>query len=238
MDHSCNPLTYETLERVTVGRPVNRVEFIAERCRDKRVLDLGCLDETALVKRDTKHWLHGRVSEVATEVLGIDSSQHVPDEGLITGPASKIYRGDATDPKIPIGKDEDVQVIVAGEFIEHIESPLAFFQTMKRRFPGRELVISTPNGASFANTLLGIIGREAQHPDHVHVFTFKILNTLASRAEFEAWEVTPYRFYATEMIMNAKGTTRVLAVVAERFIRIVERMFPLLSFGYVVRAQL
>jgi SAM-dependent methyltransferase len=238
VNHSHNALTYETLERVTVGRPVDRLEFIAERCRGKRVLDLGCLDETALGKRDTKHWLHGRLSEVAAEVLGIDSSDKLPDEGLITGPTSKIYRGDATDPKIPVGKDEDVQVIVAGEFIEHIEAPLAFFQTMKRRFPGRELVISTPNGVAFANTLLGMIRREAQHPDHVHVFTFKILNALAARAQFDAWEVTPYRFYATEMIMNSKGAKRTLAVVVERFVRIVERIFPLLSFGYVVRARL
>src|SRR5215217_3157486 len=114
MDHSPNALTYETLERVTVGQPVDRLEFIAERCRGKRVLDLGCLDETALVKRDTKHWLHGRLSDVAGEVLGIDSSDKLPDEGLITGPTSRIYRGDATDPKIPVGKDEDIQVIVAG----------------------------------------------------------------------------------------------------------------------------
>jgi SAM-dependent methyltransferase len=238
VDQSPNALTYETLERVKVGRPVDRLEFIAERCRGKRVLDLGCLDETAQVKRDTKHWLHGRLSEVAIEVVGIDSSDKIPDEGLVTGATSKIFRGDATDPRIPGGRDDDVQVIVAGEFIEHIEAPLAFFQSMRRRFPGRELVISTPNGLAFANTLLGMIGREAQHPDHVHVFTFKILNTLAARAQFDAWEVTPYRFYATEMIMNSTGAKRVLAILVERFVRIVERTFPLLSFGYVVRARL
>jgi SAM-dependent methyltransferase len=238
VNYSPSALTYETLERVTVGKPVDRLEFIAEICSGKRVLDLGCLDETALVKRDTKHWLHGRLSEVAADVIGIDSSEKVPDEGLITGPTSKIYRGDATDAKVPVGKGEDIEIIVAGEFIEHIESPLAFFQTMKRRFPGRELVISTPNGIAFANTLLGTIGREAQHPDHIHVFTFKILNTLAARAQFEAWEVTPYRFYATEMILNSTGAKRALTIVVERFVRIVERTFPLLSFGYVVRARL
>lgn len=101
MSHSRNTLSYETLERITIGGPVDRLEFIAESCRGKKVLDLGCLDETALVKRDTKHWLHGRLSEVAAKVTGIDSSDKVPDGGLITGPTSKIYRGDATDPKIP-----------------------------------------------------------------------------------------------------------------------------------------
>ena len=238
MSYSPPSLRYETLERLSVSRPVDRLTYIAEICRGRRVLDLGCLDETALVKRDTEHWLHGRLGAVSAEVTGIDSSDRVPAEGLTTGPKSRIFRGDATDPKLPVGNDEDIDVIVAGEFIEHIESPLAFFRMMKRRFPGRELVISTPNGGSFANTLLGTIGREAQHPDHVHLFTFKILNTLAARAEFEAWEIRPYRFYATEMILNSSGGKRALIFAVECGIRIVERMFPLLSFGYILRARL
>ena len=86
--------------------------------------------------------------------------------------------------------------------------------------------------------MLGLIRREAQHPDHIHVFTFKILNTLAARAEFQSWEITPYRFYATEMILNSTGPKRALTVVVERLVRVVEGFFPLLSFGYVVRARL
>jgi SAM-dependent methyltransferase len=237
MTSSRKRLTYETLEPLAIDRPVDRLTLIEEICRGKRVLDLGCLDETALVKRDTRHWLHGRISRVAAKVVGVDMSALVPDEGLVTGPISTIYKGDATDPTIPV-KDADIDVIVAGEFIEHIESPLSFFRTMKRRFPGRELIVSTPNGLAFANTMLGAIRREAQHPDHIHVFTFKILNTIADRAALEDWEIVPYRFYATEMIMNSAGAKRALTIIAERVIRLVERMFPLLSFGYVVRARL
>ena len=55
-------LTYETLEKLNICRPVDRIGFIANLCRDKRVLDVGCFDETALIKRDTEHWLHGRIS--------------------------------------------------------------------------------------------------------------------------------------------------------------------------------
>ena len=230
-------LKYETLEPLKVRAPVDRLDFISEACRGKRVLDLGCLDETALAKRDTDHWLHGRIGRLATTVVGIDSSDQVPEEGLVTGANSTILKGDATDPDLS-RIDAEIDVIVAGEFIEHIDSPSEFFQAMKRRFPGRELIISTPNGLAFANTLLGLIRREAQHPDHIHVFTFKILNTLAARAEFQSWEITPYRFYATEMILNSTGPKRALTVVVERLVRIVEGFFPLLSFGYVVRARL
>ena len=127
-------LAYETLERVHVGKPVDRLGFIADLCQGKRVLDLGCLDETALVKRDTKHWLHGRISDVAAQVTGIDSSDRVPPEGIQTGSHSIILKGDATDPDVPHLVEDEIEIIVAGEFIEHIDAPLDFFRAMKRRF--------------------------------------------------------------------------------------------------------
>ncbi|HMI18417.1 MAG TPA: methyltransferase domain-containing protein [Sphingomonas sp.] len=231
-------LTYDTLERLSVGRPVDRLGFIAELCRGKRVLDVGCLDETAIDKHHTESWLHGRISAVAERVIGIDSSANIPSNGLQTGPRSIIVRGDGIDPAVPQLHDMEVDKIVAGEFIEHIDEPLLFFRNIKRRFPGRELVVSTPNGTSLANMLLGLIGREAQHPDHVHVFTYKVLNTLCLRAGFEDWEIVPYHFYATEMKLRSRGFTRFAAGAAERAIRIIERFCPLLCFGYVVRVQL
>jgi len=237
-DQMAQSLTYDTLERLAVPRPVDRLDFIAHHCRGKHVLDIGCLDETALQKRDTQNWLHGRISAVAENVIGIDNSASIPPEGQRTGPRSIIHQGNGLDPVADMLVDDEIDQIVAGEFIEHIDQPLAFFQNLKSRFPGRELILSTPNGGALANVLLGLIGREAQHPDHVHVFTYKILNTLCVRAEFSDWEIIPYRFYATEMILQSRGLKRFAAKAAERTIRIFERFFPLLSFGYLIRARL
>lgn len=231
-------LTYETLEKISVPKPVDRLSYIARACRGKRVLDIGCFDETALMKRDTEHWLHGRIATEAARVIGIDSSAAIPAEGLSTGPNAVIVRGDGIDPQSPLLNDADIDVIVAGEFIEHIDGPIAFFRNMKRRFGGRQLIISTPNGATFANTLLGSAGREVQHPDHVQVFTYKTLNTLCLRAEFVEWEIIPYRFYATEMILQSRGVKRLAAQLVQGGIRLVERLFPILSFGYIVHARL
>jgi SAM-dependent methyltransferase len=230
-------LTYDTLEKLRVRRPVDRIGFIAELCRGKRVLDIGCFDETALIKRDTEHWLHGRIAAVAREVVGIDNSAQIPPGGLATGTNSKIFRGDGINPATAHLRAREVDIVVAGEFIEHIESPLQFFRNVKSSFPGRELIVSTPNGIAIANTLLGTIDREVQHRDHLHAFTFKVLNTLCMRAEFEDWEIIPYRFYATEMILQSRGARRVLVILVEQAIRVVERVFPLLSFGYIVRIR-
>jgi SAM-dependent methyltransferase len=228
-------LTYQTLERLRVPRPVDRVAFIAERCRDKRVLDIGCLDETALAKRDTDHWLHGRIGTVAHDVLGVDSSDQVPPEGIITGANSRIVKGDGLKPDVIA---DSFDVIVAGEFIEHLESPIAFLRAMKKQFAGRTLLLSTPNGVSFANGLLAGIGREAQHPDHLLTSTYKTLNTLCLRARVSEWRIVPYRFYATEMLLECSGAKKLAVRIVEKLVRAVEYMFPLRGFGYVVEIRL
>lgn len=230
-------LRYDNFERLSLVRPVDRLGWIAETCRGKTVLDVGCFDETALQKRNTEHWLHGRIAALARRVIGIDSSAMIPLEGLSTGPSSSIHRGDGVhfDPSLIGG--ERIDVVVAGEFIEHIENPLEFMRDVRLRMPGVLLVLSTPNGVSFANTLMGMLGREVQHPDHLHSFTYKVLNTLCLRAGFSEWQIIPYRFYATEMILRSRGAVRLLAMAAERFIRVVEYCFPLLCFGYIVEIK-
>lgn len=231
-------LDYTTLERMTVPRPIERVSFISGLCRGKHVLDIGCLDETALEKRETEEWLHRRIGAVALDVVGIDSSERLGADGLVTGPNSRIIKGNGVEPDVSAFDAQAIDIIVAGEFIEHLENPLAFLRSMKARFPGRELVLSTPNGVSFANALLAAIGAEAQHPDHLLTSTYKTLNTLCRRAGCVSWEVIPYRFYATEMLLQSKGAKRLVVKGVEQLVRMVERLFPLRSFGYVVRISL
>ncbi len=231
-------LTYANFEKLPVPRPVDRLDYISGACRGKSVLDIGCLDETALVKRDTQHWLHGRIGKVAERVLGVDNSPKVPDEGLVSGSNSRIVRGDATLLDLHAFGFDRVDVVVAGEFIEHIEHPLEFLRQMTRSFAGSEMLLSTPNGMSLSNTMMGVLGREVQHPDHLHNFTFKTLNTLCLRAGIPGWRIIPYHFYATEMILGSSGLKRAGTRLAASCVRGVERFTPLLSFGYIVHARL
>lgn len=230
-------LSYESLEKLRVSQPVDRLDYMSTACEGKVVLDIGCFDETALGKRGTPHWLHGRILAKASRVIGIDISDKIPEDGIASGANGLILRRDAARLDLDGIAVEDIEVAVAGEFIEHIENPLEFLRAAKRTLDGRELVLSTPNGVCFANTLMGAIGCEVQHPDHLLNFTYKTLNTACLRAGFRSWEIIPYRFYATEMILASTGPKKQFVQFVQSCIRVVERLFPLLSFGYVVRIR-
>lgn len=54
-----------------------RINFILEKCRNKKVLHLGCVDEGLTLERiRNKSLLHLQLIEIATEVWGVDISEH------------------------------------------------------------------------------------------------------------------------------------------------------------------
>jgi SAM-dependent methyltransferase len=227
-------LSYTPLERLDVDSPVDRIGWIAEKCRGKVVLDVGCLDETALGKCGTGHWLHERISQLAHRVIGVDNSSRLPEGGWITGPSSRILKGDLFELGSQAGDYSEVQVVVAGELIEHLPDALGFLMRLRALLPGRELIATTPNATSLANVLLAFVNRESMHRDHLQVYSFKTLATLCSRAGLSSWTIRPYHVYFTEMALRAHGVRRTLVRASEKAIHGAERLFPLLSGGLIL----
>jgi trans-aconitate methyltransferase len=228
------PLRYTPLERLELPRPADRVGWVAERCRGKAVLDLGCFDETAQAKTGTQHWLHGRLARVARNVTGIDSSSKLPREGIVTGPTSRILRGDVNALDGETLRGLEIDVIVAGELIEHLPDTGRFLRHLKDLFPGRELIATTPNATSLANVFLGVFSRESAHEDHLQVYSYKTLNTQCLRAGFQAWSIIPYYVRFTEMILRSDGINRIFVQSAERLVNAAEFCVPLLSGGLIL----
>jgi hypothetical protein len=227
-------LLYTPLERLAVTRPVDRIAFVCDRCVGRAVLDLGCFDETAQSKRETAHWLHGAIAEVAGSVVGVDCSPVLPPGGIETGPRSRILPGDVMKLGETLPPDTTFDVIVAGELVEHMADAPALFAMLKGEFAGRELIVTTPNATSLSNVLLGISGRESNHPDHTQIYSYKTLSTLSRRAGFDAWTVIPYYVRYTEMILGASGRTRTFVRAAERAVNTAESAFPLLAGGLIL----
>jgi len=200
------------------------------------------MDETAwAAKRGRGTWLHEEISRAALRVDGIDNSAAVPAEGLRTGSNATIQRGDICDPRHLIAALEDSpDVVVAGELIEHLENPLQFLTRFTEidRLSGKTLILSTPNATALHNILIGLARRESTHQDHLCILSYKTLTTLCTRAGFARWEIIPYFSRFTEMQERHSGASRLLVKAVERIVNLVEWMFPLLSFGYIVQIRL
>jgi hypothetical protein len=196
-----------------------------------KVLDLGCWDETAIIKQGTKYWLRNEICNYAKLTIGIDNSDLLPKEENELK-SLNIIKGDCTDEEI-IGH-KNIDVIVAGELIEHLPNALHFFQTIKKLYPGKMLIISTPNATSISNTLLGLFSRESMHKDHLNIFSYKTLFSLCKRSLFLDFEIIPTYVQFAELKLSSKFLKKNLVIFSEKIINLFEYLFPLLSGGYLV----
>jgi len=233
-------LAYTPFEPVGSRRPVDKFPFVTALCAGRSVLDLGAYDETAVdVKQGTGEWLHGAISSVARQVVGIDNSPLLTEGGLKTGEHSVIVRGDICRLQSIslVGRPD---VIVAGELIEHLPDALAFLRQFGEdpRFRGARLVLSTPNACSLHNVILGLCGRESTHRDHVAIHSYKTLATLLRQATLTDYEIIPYHVRFSESALAAHGHKRLAIRVFERAVNALESAFPLLSGGWIVTVGL
>lgn len=232
------PVAYAPFERLRVGRPVHRVPYLVEAALGKRVLDLGAYDETALTKAGTSYWLHGELSRTAALVIGVDNSEDLPEEGIETGPNSRILKV-SLDSLPKLTKQYDFDVVVAGELIEHLRDPFGFLVDLRADplLAGKTLMITTPNATALHNCGLACLSRESQHEDHLQIYSFKTLNTLFTRAGFVDFEILPYHVLFSELCLRTRGIRRRLVQALELGVHGVETLFPLVSGGWIVKAR-
>ena len=131
-------------------------------------------------------------------------------------------------------REVDVDVVVAGEVIEHLPNALAFLEQLRRLFPGRELVATTPNATSLTNVLLGVASRESSHRDHLQIYSHKTLCTLCRRAGFPAWDIVPYHVRYTEMALRSGPVRRRIVGGVEALVNACEWVVPLWSGGLIL----
>lgn len=118
-----------------------RFEFMRPHVEGKRVIEVGPAELVGTINREKfERWIHGRISQVASKLIGIEKS---PEQvAALSELGYDIREGDAEEFEVK----EDVDVVLAGEVIEHLSNPGRFLECAWRHLPpGGKLVLTTPN---------------------------------------------------------------------------------------------
>lgn len=190
----------------------DRVETIVELCRDKAVLNLGCVDQVADGLPLAP--LHRRVSAVARRCVGVDivesDVRSLRDEGL------EVVLADATSPDLLGAVGRPFDVVVAGEIIEHVLNVGGLMSAARSVLsPDGVLVVTTPNPYVIWGSLSIMLGRYGGNVDHVASFCPYEMAEIADRTGFRltAW------FGERKREPGKRGTLLLLA-------RLFTRLYP------------
>ena len=142
---------------------VDRAAFIVERCRGRRVLELGATGA-----------LHDALREASGELVGIDRE---PSDGVLG-----FDLDDVTVDRLPVD-DAFPDLVVAGEVLEHLSNPGWLLTRLRRQF-ACPLIVSVPNALSTVALTHIRRGVENVNRDHVAYYSWKTLTTLLARAGY------------------------------------------------------
>lgn len=148
----------------------DREAFIIERCKGKRVLNLGCASGT----------LHGKIKAVAASVYGIDKQK----------PCDAIIDLDWID-HYDQQHWPEAELVVMGEILEHLSNPGQLLRLLKRN--EQTVLITVPNAFCHPGKRWIDVGYEHVNPDHVAWYSWHTLKVLVERCGFTVREFYWYR---------------------------------------------
>jgi SAM-dependent methyltransferase len=224
--------------RLPRGAPVERHAVLLDEARGRRVVHVGFVDELAASKLAQGVWLHGRLAEVASSLVGLDAD----DVGVAwaRGEGFEAYAVDAQSPEAVAALGlEAADVVIAGEIVEHLDAPGPFLRAMRRLVSeGGTLVLTTPNAYRLLNFLAPLSGSELVHPDHTSWQSPRTLQTLLERSGWDVVRMAYYRNPRRRLDRGGAGYVKGEAAnVARSLVGAFGRLAPFWSDGIVAWAH-
>jgi hypothetical protein len=145
---------------------VPREPYIVHRCKGHRVLNIGCASGS----------LHAAIQTTAASVYGID---HEP-----CGHPGDIWLDLDDYLAVQSWLVPTVDLIVAGEVIEHLCSPGIVLKRLKHAAPGVPLLLTTPNAHAQAGQVWMARGVDCVNDDHVAWYSYQTLGTLLRKCGY------------------------------------------------------
>ncbi len=190
---------------------VQRLDTLKSYCTNKKVLHLGCTNypyTQAAIDSDTL--LHFELEKLAGELYGFDFDQPSIDILQKDHDSKNIFWADIEHLE-NVDLDTTFDVIVAGEMIEHLNTPGLFLSGIKRYMDENTILIITTINAYcgmrfFQYGLTKRHGRnEPVHPDHVAYYSYATLTLLIKR---HGLDVADFMFY--DLGSEHRPTTRAI----------------------------
>ena len=219
--------------------PVDRHEVLVEAARGRRVIHVGFADELLERKLVEGVWLHARLAQVATSIVGLDASERGVAWAREHGYAAEVVDAQSPEAVAALGL-EPVEVVIAGEIIEHLDAPGPFLRALLCLVePDGRLVLTTPNAYRLLNFVAPLSGSELVHPDHTAWHSPRTLATLLTRSGWLVEEMAYYRnptrtVVAAPLSDRAKGHA---ANLAREALARVNSLLPFWSDGIVIWAR-
>jgi predicted TPR repeat methyltransferase len=209
----------------------DRVTYLVNECKGKRVLHLGCTDWPWTEERiKSGLLLHPKLNAAASFLAGVDADPAGVDAFRKIG-YTETYVDNVemfSNPAVCNGKFD---VIVAGEIIEHLENPGLFLRGVQKLMtPSTELIITTVNAYCFFRFVFYVVRREDVHPDHNYYFSPVVLRKLITRCGLEVVDFKQY-----PIGLEIRPICRRSFVLLDDISRL---FFPRASDGVIFKARL
>jgi hypothetical protein len=180
--------------RLTTTRIRNyasKLDLLTGSTQGRSVLHLGAVGETC-ADTETRvahapNSVHAHITRVSARCVGVDSDEPAVRvltergifDNLVCADVTKLRRAD-----VPL---ERIDVVVAGDIIEHLENPGELLDTLNPLMDrDAKLVITCPNAAGLMIFLRHSAGRAVDGTDHVCSFN---IFTLANLLHRKGWQV-------------------------------------------------
>jgi hypothetical protein len=185
-----------SLEAAYDGRNTStsdRLAFLVEHARGKRILHIGFADHLEVIEHKLKYrqWLHALLVEVATRCLGVDTNRKAVEFCCSKLQIADVITHDVVnDAPLPEITGEEWDYAILGEVLEHVPNPATFLSSIRQRYGGciRRVIVTVPNAWMIDNLILAMRGREAINSDHRYWFTPYTLGKVANDAGYHIEE--------------------------------------------------
>lgn len=127
----------------------SREALITNLIKNKNVIHIGCSDHIQIIKEKLKNniWLHKLISDNAKHCIGIDIDKESIEYIKKEIGYKNVYHGDIMNDTFKVISEEKWDYVVFGEILEHLNNPVDFLKSFKRRYEENvsKFIISVPN---------------------------------------------------------------------------------------------